>query len=349
MTPVPVLREKDKIVLYAAVEIYLKVGTPVSSAVLLERNVIAASPATIRNIMSKLEEAGYLTQPHTSSGRIPTDKGLRFFVNHLLNRSLFSTLKLTPHLDDFALIKGDFSSLLIQVSELLAEHSDNLGFVLSPRLSRIPFSQIRFLQAPDNRVMIILTTPSDLVLTEIVPSGYAFTQSELDRAAQDINAHFRGKNLVYVRDYLLRELPGYKLSYENAINRLINLLRSSICGEERESRIYLQGTAHLLEKADLFDMDKLKLMFQRFEEKANLAKLLSDFISLDRVKVLIGSETNIPDISECSLILSHYGPKNQILGTLGIIGPKRIPYERIIPLVEYVAGKLSQALSQEHM
>ncbi len=349
MATISALREKDKSVLYAAVEIYLKVGTPVSSASLLERKVIQASPATIRNIMAKLEEAGYLTQPHTSSGRIPTDKGLRFFVNHLLNRSLFSNLKLTPHLDDFALVKGDFSSLLVQVSELLAEHSDNLGFVLSPRISRIPFSHIRFLQAPDSRVMIILTTPSDLVLTEIVPSSYAFTQAELDRAAQDINAHFRGKNLFYVRDYLLRELPGYKLSYENAINRIINLLRSSISNEERESRIYLQGASHLLEKADLFDMDKLKLMFQRFEEKANLAKLLSDFISLDRVKVLIGSETNIPDISECSLVLSHYGPKNQILGSLGIIGPKRIPYERIIPLVEYVAGKLSQALSQERI
>jgi heat-inducible transcriptional repressor len=349
MMQTPVLREKDKSVLYASVELYLKMGTPVSSGSLVEKKVIPASPATVRNIMAKLEEAGYLVQPHTSSGRVPTDKGLRFFVNHLLNRSLLSNLRITPQLDDFVWIRGDFSSLLIQVSELLAEHSDNLGFVLSPHVSRIPFSHIRFLQAPDNKVMIILTTPSDLILTEIVPSSYALTQNELDRAAQDINSHFRGKNLVYIRDYLLRELPKYKLGYENAINKIINLLRSSISQEERESRIYLQGASHLLEKADLFDMDKLKLMFQKFEEKAKLAKLLSDFISLDRVKVLIGSETNIPDISDCSLVLSHYGPKNQILGTLGIIGPKRIPYEKIIPLVEYVAQKLSQALSQEHV
>jgi heat-inducible transcriptional repressor len=341
-----ILREKDRVVLNVIVESYLKSGQPVSSGAVVEKRALSDSPATIRNIMAKLEAMEYLSQPHASAGRVPTDKGLRFYVNSLFDETLFAdqpTLLESPPLD---LEKGDFASFLTRVTHLLAEQSDNLGFVISPRISKMNFQHIRLIKVSEEKVMIILMTTFNLVLTEIVECHHYFTQIELDKASQFLNQRFRGKNLTAVREYLLKELPRYKLTYEDELNKLTALLRDYIIQEESRSQIYLQGTSRLLDKADFFNMDRLKTLFQNLEEKVKLAKFLSDIISLDRVKVLIGAESHLPDISDCSLVLSHYGYNNQILGTLGIIGPKRIPYRRIIPLVDRVAQKLSRTISR---
>ena len=338
------LREKDKVILNLITESYLKAGKPISSTFIAQRSPLPVSPATVRNIMTKLEEQGYLFQPHTSAGRIPTDKGLRLYVNNLLEETLLPEKKVELP-EDFSPELSDFNSLLNQVSKVLAEQSDNLGFVLSPRISKINFSHIRFIKISEYKVMIILITTSNFVLNEIFQLNTYFTQLELDRASQYINQNFSGQNMFIIRDYLLKELPKFKIRYEDIIDKLIDLLKAYIAQEEEENQIFLQGTSKLLEKHDLFDMGKLKALFQNFEEKAKLAKLLSDFISLDRVKVLIGSELNIPDIKDCSLILSHYGYRSQILGSLGIIGPKRILYKQIIPLVDSIANRLSQTIS----
>jgi heat-inducible transcriptional repressor len=340
------LREKDKAILNFIIENYLKIGQPISSGFIAQKRQFFDSPATLRNVMAKLEELGFLYQPHTSAGRIPTDKGLRLYVKSLLNEILFPKGESNLLSEQFSLEKGDFNSLLLQVSKILAEYSDNLGFVLSPRISQINFRHLHFIKIGEDKVMIILITAFNLVLTEIVPTHNYFTQLELDRASDYINQSFRGKNFVFIRNYLLQELPKFKLHYEDILNKLIALLKASILQEEKESQIFLQGTSKLLDKAELFDMERLKSLFQNFEEKAKLAKLLSDFISLDRVKILIGSESQWPEIEDCALVLSNYGYDNQVLGSLGIIGPKRLPYKKIILLVDSVAKRLSQTISR---
>jgi heat-inducible transcriptional repressor len=342
----PVLREKDRDVLKTIVEQYLKLGAPVSSGFVVQKRVVPDSPATVRNIMAKLEEMGYLAQPHASAGRVPTDMGLRFYVNSLLDETIYSSGPSLFNSPEFGLRKGDLGTFLNRVSHLLAERSDNLGFVISPRISRVHFNHVRLIKISEERVMIILMTTFNLVLTEIVDAPHRFTQLELDHSSQYINQRFRGQNLSLVRDVLVQDLPRHRQSYENEIEKLTSMLRDYMIQEEREGQLFLQGTARLLNKPELFDMDKLKSLFQNFEEKIKLAKLLSDFISLDRVKVLIGAETNLPDAADCALVLSHYGYNNQVLGTLGIIGPKRIPYRRIIPLVDQVAKRLSQTISE---
>ncbi len=340
------LRDKDRVVLKTICEIYLRIGRPVSSAAIVQKKVLTDSPATIRNIMSRLEDLGYLFQPHASAGRIPTDKGLRFYVNSLFDETLFSRQAVTLQAQDFAPDKGDFPTYLTRISRLLAEQSDSLGFVISPRISKINFHHLRLIKISEEKVMIILMTTFNLLLTEIVETRHYFTQFELDKVSQAINQRFRGKNLTFVRDCLVNELARYRASYESEVDKITALLRDSILQEEQEGQIIFQGASKLLDKAELFDLEKLKGLFRKFEENVKLAKLLSDFISLDRVKVLIGSESNIPDISDCALILSHYGYNNQVLGTLGVLGPKRIPYRRIIPLVDQVAQKLSRTISQ---
>jgi heat-inducible transcriptional repressor len=340
-----VLREKDVQVFNLIVENYLKVGRPISSGHISQKIDRPISSATVRNIMAKLEDLGYLHQPHTSAGRIPTDKGLRFYVNNLFEEAMYPDKSIDLPTDDFKRESGDFHSLLDNVSHVLSEHSDNLGFVLSPRVSNVNFRHLRFIKVSEEKIMIILITTFNLVLTEIVETKSYLTQVELDRASRYINENFRGRNLLFVRDLLLREIPAYKMRYESIIRNLISLLKTYFLQEEKDNQIFLQGTSKLLEKPELFDMENLRTLFHRFEEKARLARLLSDVISLDRVKVLIGSEFSLPDISDCSLVLSHYGYDRQILGSLGIIGPKRIPYRRIIPLVDCVAKKLSETIS----
>ena len=340
------LENKEKIILNLTVASYLETGKPVSSGLLAQKLNFKISPATIRNAMASLEKEGYLFQPHTSAGRLPTDEGIRFYVNTLLVETLRATpddLRIYP--EELNVGSGELDSLLLQVSQILASSSDNLAFVISPNISRVTFDQVRFVKLKDNRVMIVLLSTFNLVQTEIFETQALFTQTELDRAAQYLNQNFRGKSLSHVRDYLFRELPRLKMRYEDLVEKLLTLLRSYPALEKEEGKIFLQGTARLLDKAELFDFNKLKSLFQNFEEKANLARLLSDLISLERVKVIIGSELKLPEIADCSLILSHYGYRNKILGSLGIIGPKRLPYDRIIPLVDNVARRLTRAIT----
>lgn len=340
-----VLRDKDKKVLKLVVDSYVRKGRPVSSGSICHTGLCEGSPATIRNIMAKLEELGYLSQPHTSSGRIPTDRGLRFYVSSLLAEKPLSQDSLPVIQEEFPTRTSDLNSLLVQASRILADSSDNLGFVISPNISRVQFDYLRFAKISDRRILVILVTPFHMVLTETLETRWAMTQSELDRASQYINRNYRGRTFLHVRDSLLQELPQHRAKYEDTVGRVLDLIKTSINREEGENRIFLQGRSRLLNKTELFEMSKLKSLFENLEEKANLVRLLSDFISLDRVKVLIGSEINFPNVQDCSLVLSHYGYSNQVLGSLGIIGPKRIPYDKIIPLVDRVAKRLSTAIT----
>lgn len=339
------LREKDQKVLYFLVEGYLKVGKPVSSRFIADKSSLSVSSATVRNIMAKLEKLNYLYQPHTSAGRIPTDKGLRFYVNRLFEEALVTQSQFDFTSTDLCAEKGDFNEILMKASQVLSDYSDNMGFVVSPNVSQLNFKHLRLIKISEEKVMIILVTTSNIVLNEVVSTRHYFTQLELDRSSRYINENFRDKNLLMVRDYLVKEIPKYRVRVEDTMQKLTELLKTYFSQEEGESQIFLQGTSKLLEKPELFDMKRLNSLFKSFEEKAKLAKLLSDFISLDKVKVIIGSELDIPDVSGCSLILSHYGYDRQVLGSLGIIGPKRIPYKKIIPLVECVAQQLSHIIS----
>jgi heat-inducible transcriptional repressor len=339
------LRDKDKRVLTLIVEHYVRDGRPVSSGAIADGRKFHGSSATVRNIMAKLASQGFLSQPHTSAGRVPTDQALRYYVNHLLSEGAPARADLPLIQEAFPQRTADLDSILVQASHLLADYSDNLGFVISPQISRVPFEHVRFIRISHQRIMAILVTPFQMVLTETLESELPLSQAELDRASQHLNQNFRGKSLLTVRDALVPELPKLRVQAENILNKLIALVRVVINREEDENRIHIQGTSRLLGKAELFDMGKLRALFQGFEKRASLVKLLGDFISLDRVKVLIGAEVNFPNVEDCSLVLSHYGTGQHVLGSLGIIGPKRIPYERIIPLVDRVAKRLSQVIT----
>jgi heat-inducible transcriptional repressor len=336
--------DQDMKVLRKIVENYLKIGRPISSGYIKEKENISVSSATIRNIMVKLEQKGYLSQPHVAAGRMPTDAGLRYYVNYLLRETFESKYEINIPSESINIQKVDFDTLLDKTSKLLSDCSDNMGFVISPQITKLEFKHLRLLRLGEDKTLLILITSSNIVLNEIVMTSVPLTQEELEKFSKYINLNFSGKTLSYVRDYLVNEVPKYRIKFEDTIHKL-SLFLETYFNDQRTSHIYLQGTSKFLEKAELFDMERLISLFRNFEEKNKLARLLSDFISLDRVKVVIGSELQLPDISECSLVMSHYGTENQILGALGIIGPKRLDYKEIIPLVDLVAKKLSQTIS----
>jgi heat-inducible transcriptional repressor len=339
------LRDKDKKVLRLVVESFVRHGRPVSSGAISESRRVAASPATLRNIMAKLEEMGFLAQPHTSAGRVPTDKGLRYYVGSILAEKPLAEERVPLIQEEGPQRTSDFDSLLLQACRILADSSDNLGFVISPNIFRLPFEHVRFIKISDRRILAIVVTPFHMVLTETLESSLPLTQAELDRASQFINQNYPGRTILAVREALLRDLPKHRMTYEDSLGKLLDLVKGALDRGAGDDRIFLQGTSRLLGKAELFDMAKLRRLFENFEQKAALVRLLSEFVSLDRVKVLIGSEANFPNVEDCSLVLSHYGYSNQVLGTLGIIGPKRIPYERIIPLVDRMAKRVSLAIT----
>ena len=346
--PETVFREKDKYVFDSIVETYLKDGRPVSSSRISQKSKLSMSSATVRNIMAKLERLGFLHQPHTSAGRIPTDEGLRFYVNSMFDEDMLPKRPVELLTKEFAVEEADFNSLLSQVSKTLSDYTDNLGFVISPSISKVNFRHLRFIKISEEKVMIILVTTSKLVLTEVVKAKDYYTQVELDNSSRYINENFRGKSLFNAQEYLLKEVPKFKMRFEDIIQKLLSLLQDYMSQKDTEGKLFLEGTSKLLMNPDIFEKKNLHSLLKSFEEKTRLTKLLSDIISLDRVKVLIGSELNIPNISDCSIILSHYGYDRQVLGSLGVLGPKRIPYKKIIPLVESVAKKLSKAISSDH-
>ncbi len=339
------LRDKDKKVLNLVVESFVRHGRPVSSGEVCSdppRRRVSCDPPEHHG---QARGAGLPVPAAYVGGPRPDRSGACAITSgRLLSEKALPEERLPLIQEEFPHRTADLDSLLLQACRILADSSDALAFVISPRIFRLPFEHLRFVKISDRRILVILVTPFHMVLTETLESALPLTQTELDRASQQVNQNFRGKTILAVREALMRDLPKYRMKYEDILNKLLDLLQTSI-DREGEDRIFLQGTSRLLGKGGLSDMDKLQSLFQNFEEKSALAKLLSDFISLDRVKVLIGSEANFPNVEDCSLVLSHYGYSNQVLGTLGIIGPKRIPYEKIIPLVDRMAKRVSQAIT----
>ncbi|MCP2519005.1 heat-inducible transcriptional repressor HrcA [SCandidatus Aminicenantes bacterium Aminicenantia_JdfR_composite] len=341
-------KERENLILKLIVENYIKSGVPISSKLIAEKLNYKISSATIRNIMAKLDEEGFLYQPHTSAGRIPTDLGLKFYINKLLEEISSFKKEYNFVSKDFFEKEVDLDLLLEKTSKFLSDFSDSLGIVLYPRISRINFKRLKFIKLSENRIMLIMTTTSNFTITDTIYIRVNFTQNELDLASEYLNKNFAGKNLIYVRDYFLKTLPKERALLDKLIKKLINFLKNYFNFEKNRDKVFLEGQANLLAKPELFKMDELKMLFEDLEKKAKLIKLLTNFINAEGVRVIIGSEIDLPFFSGCTLIISNYRFKNQSLGSLGILGPKRMPYKEVINLVDYTAKSLTRAISKAH-
>lgn len=296
--------------------------------------------------MAELEESGYLYQPHTSAGRVPTDKGFRLYVDGLLEvRPLPPAAR--QQIEKVLLAEENPEQLLSRASYLLSSLTGELGFVLAPQVSSINLRHIEFIRLNRQKILVIIVSTSGLVQHRVIKVDEDMTQGELDRAGRLLVERFSGRSLLAIRRELLEMMEREKELYDLLLRRAI--LLASLClsaDENQAAQVYLGSTANLLQKPEFADLEKMGELLRTLEEKAKLVKLISECIDSDRpgVAIRIGSENRLASVRTCSLIASPYAVGDSVAGSLGVLGPVRMRYGRAIPVVEFVAKLVGQLL-----
>lgn len=346
-------------VLSAIIKEHLVTGEPVGSRTISDRCAGAAgwSAATIRNVMAELEEAGLVEQPHTSAGRVPTDKGYRFYVDHLIGDARLSKADLVSIERSLGIPRADRGGvpdrLMEKVSHLLSELSENVGIVVSPSLADNRLQHIEFVHLADNRILVVLVFSPNIIQNKIICIDERLTQEELERTARYLNTEFSGKSLLAIRAEILALMREEKALYDKLLRHAILLCESSLEGEESATGdVYVDGASNILVKPDFADIERLRELFRTFEEKSRLVKILNECIARDSVfgdvHVIIGREHSTPSMQNCALITAPYRiGAGEATGTIGVVGPMRIEYARMMAVVNYVAQLVERMLREE--
>lgn len=352
---------RGQAVLAAIIKEHLVTGEAVGSLVLSDRfsHGHGWSSATIRNVMAELEEAGLVEQPHTSAGRVPTDKGYRYYVDNMLGEARLSRADLKAIDSVFSSSPPDSSSsperLMEKASHALSELSENVGIVVSPSQAENRLNHIEFLQLSDKRILVVLVTASNIIHNKIIRVEDNLTQEELERTARYLNTEFSGKSLTAIRAEILELMKEEKALYDRLLRNAILLCDMSLEGEETSpGGVYVDGASNMLAKPDFVDVERMRELFRTFEEKSRLIEILNECVSRDQpsfpggVNVVIGREHPTSSMRNCTLITAPYHTEfNENLGTIGVVGPMRIEYSRIMAMVNYMARLIERRLSEE--
>lgn len=330
--------DRANALLKALIERYIADGQPVGSRTLSK--MFDLSPATIRNVMADLEELGLIHSPHTSAGRIPTPRGYRMFVDRLLAVRHFD-VQAASH-SHAMLPAAEPARAVNAAAALLSNLSQFAGVVLSPRRAQV-FRQVEFIRLSDKRVLLIIVTPDGDVQNRILFMARDYQEQELLEAANVFNQHFAGMSFEQVRHAMTAELASLRAD----ISRLMQAaVEAGTAEPDSNDAVVISGESKLLDVSDIAsDMDRLRRMFSLFEQKTELLHLLDVSSRAQGVQIYIGGDSNLVPMEDVSVVTAPYGVNGQIVGTLGVIGPTRMAYERVIPIVDITARLLSNALS----
>ena len=336
------LNERAHILLKALVERYIEEGQPVGSRTLAKHAGLNLSPASIRNVMADLEEGGFIASPHTSAGRIPTNKGYRLFVDSLLTVRPLATPELSQM--EAKLAPDDPQRLVASASRLLSELTQFAGVVVAPKRRSMVFRQIEFLKLSDKRILLILVTAEGEVQNRVLLTDRAYDESQLTQAANFFNRNYGGMSFEEIRPRLIQELARLQSDISNLMQAAVQA--GSEAMGKGDTDYVLTGEVNLLRTPDLSaNMDRLRELFNLFERRTDLLQLLDVSHQSNGVQLFIGAESGVSPLDECSVIAAPYEVDGQVVGTLGVIGPTRMAYERVIPIVDITARLLSNALS----
>ena len=337
------LNERAQILLKTLVERYIHEGQPVGSRTLSKFSGLDLSPATIRSVMADLEEMCLVASPHTSAGRIPTPKGYRFFVDTLLVVKTLDKVEIN-HLESH-LHPDNPSRLINAASQLLSELTHFAGVVITPKRKGAVFRYVEFMALSEKRILLIIVTPEGDVQNRIIFTENSYSQSDLIEAGNFINQHYAGCTLNEIRSRLDVELKQLRSEMISLMSAAIEVGGNAI--DESSEAVVLTGEHNLLHVNDLAEnLLSLKKLFELFERKTKLLQLLELSRQAHGVKIFIGGESDVATPEEFSLVTAPYGIEGEIVGTVGVIGPRRMSYERIIPIVDITAKLLSNGLSQ---
>lgn len=339
------LGERDTWVLKTVVAQYIVTGEPVGSRTVAKTSGLNLSPATIRNLMLDLEEAGYLHQPHTSAGRIPTPKGLRYYVDHILpiqelGRSLQQQIQ-----EAFAPPTHEPQELFRQASRVLSFMTGHPALLLAPRPQGTRLKHMQFISLSEDGVLTILVSQDNQVQTRFVRTEQPFSQDVLDRFSRYLNELCQNLTLAESRQAILAKMEEEKSLVDKMITEALNLSRQALQNDEEEE-LYIEGTSHILDYPEFTaDVDKIRSIFKAFEEKHHLVLLLDQTLAAQGVQIIISPEEHFPEM-QLSLVASSYGPQQTPQGSLGVIGPMRMNYARLVPIVKYTASMVTDLLTK---
>jgi heat-inducible transcriptional repressor len=335
------LDDRARLLLKALVERYIADGQPIGSRTLSKASGLELSPATIRNVMSDLEELGLIVSPHTSAGRIPTPRGYRLFVDTML------TMQPEPFAGGAGvapqrLAPDQPQKVLSSAAHMLSSLSQFVGVVMAPRRSSV-FRHIEFLRLSDRRLLVIIVSPDGDVQNRVIFTEADYTQSELVEAANFLNSSYAGLAIEEVRGRLKNEVDALRSEIATLMQTAVQVSSDAI---ESSDEVVISGERNLLAVSDFSsDMGSLRKLFDLFEQKAQLMKLLDVSSRAEGVRIYIGGESNSIPYQELSVVTSPYEVDGRVVGTLGVIGPMRMPYEKMIQIVDITSKLVSTALS----
>lgn len=337
------LNERSLHLLKTLVERYIQDGQPVGSRVLSKDSKINLSPATIRNVMADLEELGLIQSPHTSAGRIPTVSGYRFFVDSLLSVKPLESKEISQLNTEFN-EADNAEDLLSRASKILSEVTKMAGVVTLPRREIVCLRHIEFLPLSNNRVLVIFVTNEQEVHNKIIHTAKKFTEAELLQAANYLNSVYSGRSLNSVREAVLNDLQKNQQQANQAMIDAVNMAQM-VFQKPPEEGYVLSGETNLMGFTELSDMDNLKQLFDAFNQKQGVIHLLDQCLLAEGVQIYIGEESGYQAFDQCSLVTSSYSINDETVGVLGVIGPTRMAYEKVIPFVDVTAKLLGSALN----
>lgn len=336
------LDERAQILLKTLVEHYISDGHPLGSNALLQYSGLSLSSATIRNIMSDLEANGFVTSPHTSAGRIPTQQGYRFFVDSLLSVQPLE-LQQIQQLES-SLKSSDHQTLISTAADMLSHLTQFAGMILVPKRKTMVFKHLEFIPLSEKRILVVIVATDGSVQNRIILSDKPYTTSELTQASNFFNTHYAGQTIEEAR----QKIHGDLKKMQADISKLMAAALNSNEQDKNKDGVIIAGERNLLNIDELTsNVAKLRKLFDAFEQRTSLMQLLDISQKAEGVQIFIGGESGYSPLDECSMVTSPYEVDGQVVGTLGVIGPTRMAYERVIPIVDITAKLLSNALSNK--
>jgi heat-inducible transcriptional repressor len=346
------LNERAQQLLRVLIESYIRDGQPVGSRVLSRDSGLSLSSATIRNVMADLEELGFVTSPHTSSGRVPTDKGYRFFVDTLLHTRPLdneAVAEIRRQFDrQFETVQDGSKALVAVASQLLSSVTQLAGVVTLPRSQQASVTQIEFVALSDNRVLVVLVFNDREVQNRIIQLERYYSADELKRASNFLNDHMRGRTLAQVRAEILRQIQEAHEHMNQLMVDAISVAQKvfDVSPADNENLEYvIAGQTNLMGVAQMSNVERLRRLFEAFNEKRDFLNLLDHSLKAEGVQIFIGHESGYQVLDDCSVVTAPYAAGDSVMGVLGVIGPTRMAYERVIPIVDMTAKLLGAALN----
>ena len=340
------LDERAQVLLRELINSYTRDAQPVGSKNLAELSGLDVSSATIRNIMAKLEDMGLVNSPHTSAGRIPTEAGYRFFIDSLLEVDNLATASQRVISETFSGNKTS-SDLIHSATDILSRITHLAGIVSMTHTAPAEVRHIEFMKLSDRRVLVILVINKDDVHNKVIHVERDYSDLELQQAAQTLSRYLIGRSFESARKKLLDELSELRTDVNSILEPVLEAMEE-VCNMNAHDDLLTSGETNLLQYAELSDINKLRGLFKVFNEKTDLLKLLDGCTSAKGVEIFIGSESGYSVLSDCSVVGAPYEIKGEIVGVLGVIGPTRIAYEQVIPIVDVTARLLTSALNTQN-